>query len=509
MENVENWPKAMQTEWEHMYRREIPGQTKIDIRFNVKLNPDSKWVKLSELIPWERVEEHYAKHFHGNEGQIAKSARLAFGALYVQTAEGFTDEKTREHIQENPHMQYFCGFTGYTTEPPFDASMMVHFRKRIPAEMVMAITEEVFKLEALEEMDAPEAEEEPEGEIEEGTTADVAGSGNRGTLILDATCCPQDIRYPTDIGLLNSARELCEEIIDKLYETIHGQYDYKPRTYRRVARKDYLAYTKTRKHTHKLIRKQLRKQLQYVARDLRIIEDLVGKGALLSTLSRQLYKKLLVIGEVYRQQKEMYDAKVHRCDGRIVSISQPHIRPIVRGKEHESTEFGSKVAIGLIGGYAFVTDITWENIAEATLLPVAAEQYERAFGFYPKTIIGDGVYPNRGNRAWCKERHIRLSGLKLGRKNEETKQEESRLLHQDGCERNAVEGEFGVTKRKLNLDRIMSKLPDTSLTAVAMGFFVANMERKLRLLFVPDSLCFVFYDFDLLRLVISDTSVNS
>jgi len=490
-----------------MYRRETPGQIKIDIPFNVKLNSDSKWVKLAELIPWERIEEHYANHFHGNEGQIAKSARLAFGALYIQTAEGFTDVKTREHIQENPHMQYFCGFTSYTTEPPFDASMMVHFRKRIPAEMVQRITEEVFRTEALKSMDAPEPEEtvdeEGEGAIEKRTEATAEG-GNRGTLILDATCCPQDIRYPTDIGLLNSARELCEEIIDRLYQTITDQYGYKPRTYRQVARKDYLAYTKTRKHTRKQIRKQLRKQLQYVARDLRIIDDLVTKGAPLSTLSRSLHKKLLVIAEVYRQQKEMYDAKINRCDGRIVSISQPHIRPIVRGKEHEPTEFGSKVAIGLVGGYAFITDISWENIAEASLLPSAAEQYKRMFGFYPKAIIGDGVYPNRNNRAWCTQRHIRLSGLKLGRKSEETKRDEARQIHQDGCERNAVEGEFGVTKRKLSLDRIMTKLPDTSLTAVAMGFFVANMERKLRLLFVPDSVCFVFYDFSLLRLIISD-----
>ena len=492
-----------------MYRRETPGQIELEIPFNVKLNQDSKRVRIAGMIPWDRIEEEYAKCFQGNEGQIAKSSRLAFGALYIQTTEGFTDEKTREHIRENPHMQYFCGHTSYTTEPPFDASMMVHFRKRISAEMVMQITEEMFVTEALEAMDAPESEVEEDVEIEAETEV-LTGNGNRGTQILDATCCPQDIRYPTDIGLMNQARELSEEIIDRLYKTIPEQYDYKPRTYRKVARKDYLSYTKTRKHTRKLIRKHLRKQLQYAARNLRIIENLVSKGALLSTLSRQLYKKLLVIGEVYRQQKEMYDARIHRCDGRIVSISQPHIRPIVRGKEHEPTEFGSKVAIGLVGGYAFITDIAWENIAEASLLPQAAEQYKRMFGFYPKNIIGDGVYPNRGNRAWCKEHHIRLSGLKLGRKNEEIKRDEARQLHQDGCERNAVEGEFGVTKRKLGLSRIMTKLPDTSLTAVAMGFFVANMERKLRLRFVPDSLPFVSYDFDLLSLVIlEDPSLAS
>jgi hypothetical protein len=268
-----------------------------------------------------------------------------------------------------------------------------------------------------------------------------------------------------------------------------------------VARKDYLAYTKNRKHTKKLIRKHLRKQLQYVARDLRIIEDLVAKGAPLKTLSRQLNKKLLVINEVYRQQKEMYDAKIHRCDDRIVSISQPHVRPIVRGKEHNPTGFGSKVAIGLVGGYAFITKASWENIAEASLLPEAGKQYKRIFGFYPKNMLGDGVYSNRNNRKWCKERNIRLSGPKLGRKNEGIKREEAKQQYRDGCERNAVEGEFGITKRKFGLDRIMAKLPETSLTMVAMGFFVANMERKLRLLFVPYSFCFVDYDFELHSLV--------
>jgi len=485
-----------------MYRKKQSGQLEISFPFNVELNPESKWVILAEHIPWARIEEEYMKHFSGGEGQVAKSARLAFGALYIQGSEGLTDVKTREHIQENPHMQYFCGMPRYSPEPPFDASLMVHFRKRIPAELVRQITEEVFASEALAGMDGP-VEEAIEC-VEEGTEVSEKGD-NRGTLLLDATCCPQDIRYPTDIGLLNQARELTEEIIDKLYKAVADQYDYKPRTYRQVARKEYLAYTKVRKHPPKLIRKHLRKQLQYLARNLRIVDALVEKGAKLSQMDRQLYRKLLVIGEVYRQQKEMYDAKTHRCDGRIVSIAQPHIRPIVRGKEHAPTEFGSKVAIGMVGGYAFITDITWENVAEASLLPKAAEQYKSMFGFYPESIIGDRVYPNRDNRDWCGERGIRLSGLALGRKTKEMKREERKQLYQDACNRNAIEGEFGVTKRKLALDRVMAKLPDTSQTAVAMGFFVANMERKLRLLFTPDLLSFVYYDFEQLSLVVADS----
>jgi hypothetical protein len=456
-------------------------------------------------MPWEQIEEEYAKNFKSNEGQVAKPSRLAFGAMYIQISEGFTDIKTKEHIQENPHMQYFCGYESYRVDQPFDASLMVHFRKRIPADMVMNLIETEFKEDAMKGKDAPEHEIETAGKAaEEVDCTDGADmSNNRGTLILDATCCPQDIHYPTDIGLLNQARELCEDIIDRLYQCVIDKYEYKPRTYREVARKDYMAYVKNKKPSAKKIRKHLRKQLQYVSRDIRIIEDLISKGAPLSVLPSQLYKKLMVINEVYRQQKEMFDNKEHRCDGRIVSISQPHVRPVVRGKEHEPTEFGSKVAIGLVGGYAFITDISWENTSEASLLPQAVEQYKEIFGVYPKTVIGDRVYPNRSNRDWCKEREIRLSGPALGRKNEEIKREEAKQQHKDGCERNAVEGMFGVTKRKFNLGNIMAKLPGTSKTVVALGFFVANMERKLRLLFSPDKFSFVFYDFKLLRLGIA------
>jgi len=493
-----------------MYRSKLSGQIKLEIPFNVKLNPESKWVRLSNQLPWDRIDEEYEKNFKSNEGQIAKPSRLAYCALYIQTTEGFTDEKTMEHIRDNPHMQYFCGFDEYSPEPPFDASMMVHFRKRISSEMIIRLTEEAFVADALKMMDAPEPEtvEEDAGDNSADET-DAANSdaevfpSNRGTLILDATCCPQDIKYPTDIGLMNHARELSEEIIDRLYGCIMERYSYKPRTYRKVARKDYLSYVKTRKPNAKTVRKYLRKQLQYVSRNLKTIDGLVSNGAPLSKLPRRLYKKLLVINEAYRQQKEMYDSNVHRCDSRIVSIPQPHVRPIVRGKDSSPVEFGSKTAIGLVGGYAFITDISWDNMAEAALLPQAAADYKRMFGFYPKAIIGDGVYPNRENRAWCSARGIRISGPALGRKSAKIKQEEAKQQYEDGCERNAVEANFGTTKRKLNLDCIMPKLAETSLTAVAMGFFVANMERRLRLVFSPNSGSYVFYDFDLMRLGIA------
>lgn len=118
-----------------MYRHQHPNQLKMDIPFGVSLDEENCWVRLAKMMPWDVIDEMYRKQFESKEGQLAKSSRLAFGALYIQKRENFTDEQTRRHIQENPYMQYFCGFECYTMLSPFDQSMMTHFRKRIPEEM--------------------------------------------------------------------------------------------------------------------------------------------------------------------------------------------------------------------------------------------------------------------------------------------------------------------------------------------------------------------------------------
>ena len=119
---------------------------------------------------------------------------------------------------------------------------------------------------------------------------------NKGQLILDATCAPADIRYSTDLGLLNDARVKTEQIIDKLYA--HAPEGLKkPRTYRKNARKDFLKVTKLRMKPAQTLRKGLRKQLGYLGRNLKRIEALAAEVSL-NVLSKQLYGKLLVCSEI-------------------------------------------------------------------------------------------------------------------------------------------------------------------------------------------------------------------
>ena len=177
----------------------------------------------------------------------------------------------------------------------------------------------------------------------------------------------------------------------------------------------------------------------------------------------------------------MYDENIHSVDDRIVSIAQPHLRPIVRGKTNTPVEFGAKVATVHIGGFSFVIHLEYDNFSEAKYLEKSVEEYKRIFGFYPKVVIGDRAYATNDNRRICKSRGIRLSAPKRGPKSEETKEAERKQLYQDSCRRNAVEGDYGTGKRKYGLDLIMTKLYETTLTAISFGFFVKNMERILRL----------------------------
>lgn len=117
-------------------------------------------------------------------------------------------------------------------------------------------------------------------------------SAHQGKLILDATCAPADIAYPTDLALLNTAREKLEDIIDTLHAPHVGDMK-KPRDRRHQARRDYLRTAKNRKPSRSEIRKAIGRQLRYVTRDLRFIEQLV-KRTPLTALSKKQYRDLLV-----------------------------------------------------------------------------------------------------------------------------------------------------------------------------------------------------------------------
>lgn len=304
---------------------------------------------------------------------------------------------------------------------------------------------------------------------------------NQGKLLMDATCAPADVSFPTDLKLLNTAREKSEQTIDVLHQR-RGKGHKKPRTYRNKARKFYLGVAKCKRVDRKRLRKAKRRQLGFLRRNLSSIEKL-SKVVNLTVLGKRQYRDLLVISELYRQQQLMYDRRSQRVDDRIVSISQPHVRPIKRGKAGSNTEFGAKLSVSMVDGHAFVDRTSWDNFNECLDLQDQVEAYRQRFGVYPQSVHADRIYRTRDNRRYCKKHGIRLSGPRLGRPPKVTPENaaqlkaEANLARQDERDRIPIEGKFGQGKRKYGIGRVMTKLAPTSETAIALCFLVMNLLR--------------------------------
>lgn len=303
---------------------------------------------------------------------------------------------------------------------------------------------------------------------------------NRGKLILDATCAPADIRYPTDLGLLNQARKQAEKIIDILYDGLEDKPSEKPITQRIVAKKEYLKIAKKRRVTKKQRRKAIKKQLRYINRNLGHIERLQTSGAKLEWLNDRQYKMLLVVATVYQQQLSMYENKEQRIDDRIVSLTQPHIRPIIRGKAGTPVEFGAKLSVSYHNGYVFLDRLSWDNFNESGDLKSQVKKFKLATGNYPESVHVDQIYRTKENRAWCQERGIRITGVPLGRPPKFIDKEKKKQAQLDERFRSRIEGKFGEAKRRFSLGRVMTKLSDTSQTAIAITFLVMNLSTLLR-----------------------------
>ena len=447
----------------YKYRSKQISFTDFNTPIGMKLNPNNRWVKKAEMIPWDEIEQRYAKLFTNRKGNVAKPLRLALGACIIQAEYGYSDEEVALQIQETAYLQFFCGYTEYNDEkPPFDPSLMVYFRKRLTPEILGEINEMIIRNSETEEKSDNNDESNP--------------PSNSGTMIVDATCAPSQIKYPQDTELLNEAREITEKVIDELHVPGSGK---KPRTYRKRARKQYLHIARSKKRTAKKVRKAISQQLSYIKRNLKTIENLPVKT---DNLPKQLRVKLETVKKLYEQQKYMYDNHTHSVPDRIVSISQPWLRPIVRGKAKAPVEFGAKLDISVVNGFTRLEYHSFNAYNEAMKLSDMIERYKERTGSYPERILADKIYRNRENLAYCAERKIRLSGPALGRpKKDEIRDKKQDYI--DESERVEVERKFSLAKRKCGIGLIVTRLKETTCHCLAMSVLLLNLRKIGKVLF--------------------------
>ena len=199
-----------------MYRKKTP-----QIHINEYIKPFSgtldlrnRWVQMAELVPWDEFEDEYASMF-GETGNLAYPLRMALGTLIIKEKKKTSNEETIQEIIESRYLQYFIGLHDFTNEAPFDQSAITRFAQRLGQDIIKRVNQRICEI-AKERSEKDNGNEPPKG-TGSGDFTDEENT-NQGKIILDATCAPSDIRYPTDVSLLNEAREKLEGIQQLKFE---------------------------------------------------------------------------------------------------------------------------------------------------------------------------------------------------------------------------------------------------------------------------------------------------
>ena len=296
------------------------------------------------------------------------------------------------------------------------------------------------------------------------------------TMYTDATCYESEMRYPTDPKLL-------WEGIEKSY-TIMCEFSsrlklHRPRTKYLDVQKANLAYRKQRRRSKSQTRKIIRRLLDLLGKLLKEIRRMEREidGAVKLLTDREK-GDLDIIIKMYRQQKNHFRSKDCResIKDRIVSINKQYVRPIVRGKEVKSVEFGAKVNNILVDGISFIEKLSFNAFNEGTRLVHCLKMHKRLFGVEAKKVGGDTGYAGTENRDYCKANGIQTSFVKRGRPFSEEKKEKDLVRRELARVRaTAMEGSFGTQKEHYDLKRVKARTKQTEILYIFFGIHTANV----------------------------------
>jgi transposase, IS5 family len=301
----------------------------------------------------------------------------------------------------------------------------------------------------------------------------------------DATAYEVKIAYPTDVKLLWSACEWVYELMPILSKRL-GLPSPKP-LYRHYEeqRPRQRQYEKSRRKTHVQTQSRKRQLLYWLDKGIELLKPLwdtyqkAYEVRLMSGLLRlkpQQIKRFETIQRLNDQQKALFDDPNADVGGRIVSLQQSHIRPIVRGKELKKVEFGPKVNMLRVGSINLIEKYSFDNFNEGTCFQSAATIYSELTGECHQ-MGADGIYATNANRKFATKNNIATCFKNKGRlpTNEDKKKEKIKSAQTIHILRAThMEGSFGNEKEHYDLAKIKSKTPDTQKACLFCAILTAN-----------------------------------
>ena len=296
---------------------------------------------------------------------------------------------------------------------------------------------------------------------------------NLDTMFTDATCYESEMRYPTDQKLL---WECVEKGYDLMCKASRQLGIHRPRTKFLDVEKANLTYRKQRKHNKAQTRKITRRLLDLLGKILREMRKMEREHQDAKLFTNREKQTIDIITKAYRQQCNHFQSGDAResIPNRIVSVSKPYVRPIVRGKEAKNVEFGAKCNNILVDGISFIEKLSFNAFSEGIRLPHCIKMHKRLFGVDAKKIGGDTSYAGTANRDLCKELKIQTSFVKRGKPFKDMNEKDFVRQELARVRATAMEGSFGTQKEHYDMRRIKARKKETEILYIFFGIHTAN-----------------------------------
>ena len=401
---------------------------------------------LIEEHPMHKRVKRGRKSFFTPEGKVA----LAFLKMYT----GLSAPKLMEALNGNIHYQIFCGIRISPEDPltnyKLNDSILLELSRKLKVQEQQQILADAWKP-YMKDLD---------------------------TVYTDASCYESLMRFPTDVKLL---WECTEKAYTMMCDISSRLGEHRLRTKYNDIEKANLAYRRQRKHTHKQTRKMTRRLLALLDKILGEIRRQMRIHPDEGLLDDKQLDILETVTRVYRQQTNHFKSGDPResIPNRIVSISKPYVRPIVRGKDTKTVEFGAKCNNILIDGISFIEKLSFNAFNEGTRLRHCISLAQKLTGVPVKKIGGDQGYSGNANRTFCKDHKIETSFTQKGRAGtNEVKNATKRELAR--VRATVMEGSFGTQKEHYGLRKIAARIKSTEIILIFFGIHTANVVNLAR-----------------------------
>ena len=422
------------------------GFTEFDIleKYRKSFN-ESELGRLHSVFPFDSIarEAGLSAQRLGRKNIFSPSAKIALMMLKAYT--GFSDRQLVEHLNGNIHYQLFCGIMIDPSCPITNYKIVSAIRNEIASRLDIDSLQEV-----LASRWKPYLE-------------------NLHVCMTDATCYESHPRFPTDMKLLWESivwlhRHICQHCRNLGIRRPRNKYT--------GVAESYLFYCKKRKRKASRTRMLKRRMIRLLEKLIMQRDEIHGKYGASLRYTQDYQKRLSIIRKVLVQEKEMFAGR--KVSDRVVSIDRHYVRPIVRGKETKSVEFGAKVNNIQVDGISFIEHVSFKAFNEGTRLKDCIRMQQKLMNVRVRCVAADSIHANNANRKFCTKYGISTSFVRKGRaaKDEPLRKVLRSELSKERATR--LEGSFGTQKQHYSLSRIKARNRKTEILWIFFGIHTAN-----------------------------------